>query len=164
MSRIRVLILLCLCLLTDCLQRKAVISGRIVAQGAPIQRAEISLSAYKDEECVRLSKRSSLSEEDENRLHECSKSEFAKVMSDSQGQYTFQDVSPGWYKVDAVFDLSTNSGSSSGKGMNRENEGEFTVYVLSALDSEGNGLQRAMAFGKHFYIPAGANVVKNLDY
>jgi hypothetical protein len=74
------------------------VSGTLIGSDGAIAGAEVTLKTYRDEACVKLAEATELSESETEQLDECS-SEFASTTSDTQGQYRFPDVSPGWYKL-----------------------------------------------------------------
>jgi hypothetical protein len=74
------------------------IHGKLTYSSRPINGAKVSLEAYRDEACVKLSENTELSEGEEQELDECT-SDYATTTSNAEGNYEFSDVEPGWYKL-----------------------------------------------------------------
>ena len=79
--------------------------GTLIGPEGAIIEAKITLQTYQDESCVKLAEASKLSESDKNQLEICL-SDFASTTSDTEGQYRFPEVSPGWYKLIFRWELS----------------------------------------------------------
>ncbi len=74
------------------------VHGKLTYSSRPINGAKVSLEAYRDEACVKLSENTELSDAEEQELDECT-SDYATTTSNAEGQYEFSDVEPGWYKL-----------------------------------------------------------------
>jgi hypothetical protein len=86
--------------------RANVISGTFSGPDGPIQNAEVKLTSYKDENCVKLSQsKTKLSGDDEKNYKSCSQ-QVGKTTSDAQGKYSFPNISEGWYSL--TFTWATN--------------------------------------------------------
>lgn len=75
------------------------ISGTLLGNEGVMKDAQVSLTSYQDEACVKLGNSTTqLSASEEQQLKECRK-ELTTTTTDAQGQYKLSDIKPGWYSL-----------------------------------------------------------------
>ena len=167
MNRLFVVILVALALLTGCKKSPSTgavparvlysISGKILTPPGPVQGAGVHLIAFSDEACAKLDNKQNLSADEKKRREECSK-QTAEMKTNEKGEYTFDDIKPGWYKLLIGWQVTLKSTLESGA----DYTGEYSTYfgrVKDAPDRFGIG-----ALGHPFHFPATESVTKNLLY
>jgi hypothetical protein len=141
--------------------RANVISGTFTGPEGPIQNAEVKLTTYKDENCVKLSQsKNKLSAEEEKEYKSCSQQAGATT-SDAQGKYTFANISDGWYRLQ--FNWTTNVNPISTNPMWQPlflyREGEYLItFIATKEEPKYHGL----AMGEPFQFSGGESGRKDL--
>ena len=167
MNRLFVVILVALVLLAGCKKSASTaavparvsysISGKILTPPGPVQGAGVHLMAFSDEACAKLDDKETLSADEKKRRSECQK-QLAQMKTDEKGDYHFDDIKPGWYKLLIGWQVTLKSNLESGA----DYTGEYSTYygrVKDAPDRFGIG-----ALGHPFHFPATESVTKNLLY
>ena len=129
------------------------ISGKIIGLDGPINGANVSLTSFSDQACVKLAQSTGgLSDEDKQKLKECSV-EVAKTTSDSKGYYEFSNIGSGWYSISISWVLDKKPDTQL-----NDASGNFTVVTLSL-----NGKIAVDALGDEIFEFSGKEpVIKNL--
>ncbi len=168
MNRLCVVILVALVLLTGCKSKSPStsaaparvsysISGKILTPPGPVQGAGVILVAFSDEACAKLDNKQNLSADEKKRREECWK-KTAETKTNEKGEYHFDDIKPGWYKLLIGWQVTLKSNLESGG----DYTGEYSTYygrVKDVPDRFGIG-----ALGHPFHFPATESVTKNLLY
>jgi hypothetical protein len=167
MSRLSVVILVLLVLLTGCKSKSAPpgvpvrvsysISGKIVTPPGPVQGAGVHLISFADEACVKLDNRQDLSADEKKRYGECRK-QTAEMKTNEKGEYAFADIKPGWYKLLIGWQVTLKSSLESGA----DYTGEYSTYygrVKDVPDRFGVGV-----LGHPFQFSATESMTKNVFY
>jgi hypothetical protein len=168
MNRLFVVIAVALVLLAGCKSKSASpsavparvsysISGKILTPTSPVQGAGVHLIAFSDEACAKLDNKQTLSADEKKRREECWK-QTAEMKTTEKGEYTFDDIKPGWYKLLIGWQVTLKSNLESGA----DYTGEYSTYygrVKDVPDRFGIGV-----LGHPFNFPATESVTKNLLY
>ena len=168
MNRLFILIAVALVLLTGCKSKSASpsaaparvtysISGKILTPPGPVQGAGVHLIAFSDEACAKLDNKQTLSADEKKRRQECGK-QTAEMKTNEKGEYTFDDIKPGWYKLLIGWQVTLKSNLESGA----DYTGEYSTYygrVKDVPDRFGIGV-----LGHPFHFPATESVTKNVLY
>jgi hypothetical protein len=167
MNRLFVVILVALVLLTGCKKSATTsavparvsysISGKILTPPGPVQGAGVHLIAFSDEACAKLDDKKDLSADEKKRREECWK-QTGEMKTNEKGEYHFDDIKPGWYKLLIGWQVTLKSNLESGA----DYTGEYSTYYGRVKDvPERFGIG---ALGHPFHFPATESVTKNLLY
>jgi hypothetical protein len=133
------------------------ISGKILTPPGPVQGAGVHLIAFSDEACAKLDDEQNLSADEKKLRHECQK-QAAEMKTNEKGEYHFDDLKPGWYKLLFGWQVTLKSALESGA----DYTGEYSTYygrVKDVPDRFGIGV-----LGHPFHFPATESVTKNVLY
>jgi hypothetical protein len=139
--------------------RAGTIAGTLANSGGPLQNAEVKLSTYKDENCVKLSQKSNLSPDEDQQSKQC-RQQLSVTNSDAQGKYNFPNVSDGWYSITVNWTtkedpLPTNP---MWKPLFLYRADDFLITFIAAKD----GSFHLLAVGPPFQFQGGGSTEKNL--
>ena len=167
MNRLFVAILVALVLLAGCKKPPTTssvparvsysISGKILTPPGPVQGAGVHLIAFNDEACAKLDNKQTLSADETKRRKECWK-QTAEMKTNEKGEYHFDDIKSGWYKLLIGWQVTLKSNLESGA----DYTGEYSTYygrVKDVPDRFGIG-----ALGHPFQFPATESMTKNVFY
>jgi hypothetical protein len=167
MSRLFVVIMVSLVLLTGCKNKSASpgvparasysISGKILTPPGPVPGAGVHLISFTDEACAKLDNKQDLSADEKKRRGECGK-QTAEMKTNEKGEYAFADIKPGWYKILIGWQVTMKSSLESGA----DYTGEYSTYygrVKDVPDRFGIGV-----LGHPFQFPATESMTKNVLY
>jgi hypothetical protein len=137
----------------------AFIGGTVSGSGGPIQNAEVKLKSYADENCAKLGQKNKLSESEDQQYKQCSR-EMSSTTSDSQGKYSFPNLTEGWYSLQINWTTKDDPLKSNPmwKPLFLYREEGFLITFIAAKDSSF----RVLATGEPFRFSGGDTGKKDL--
>ncbi len=168
MNRLVVVILVALVLLAGCKSKSTSpstvparvsysISGKILTPPGPVEGAGAHLIAFTDEACAKSDDKQDLSADEKKHRSECRK-QAAEMKTNEKGEYHFDDLKPGWYKLQFGWQVTLKSNLESGA----DYTGEYSTYygrLKDVPDRFGIGV-----LGHPFQFPATESMTKNVRY
>lgn len=137
----------------------ATISGTLANSKGPLQNAEVKLSTYKDENCVKLGQKGNLSPDEDQQFKQC-QLQKSVTNSDAQGKYSFPNVSEGWYSITVNWTTKEDPLPSNPmwKPLFLYRADDFLITFIAAKD----GSFLLLAVGQPFEFKGGGSMEKNL--
>ena len=137
----------------------ATISGTLANAKGPLQNAEVKLSIYKDESCVKLGQKSNLPPAEDEQFKQCHQQKSV-TNSDVQGKYSFPNVSDGWYSITVNWTTKEDPVPTNPmwKPLFLYRADDFLITFIAAKD----GSFRMLAVGPPFQFQGGGSTEKNL--